>query len=497
MSSYRFRALLLALALAAFPLLAAEPPATEPPASEPPASEPPASELPASEPTASEPTAAESASQSPNAKPAGALPLVWHLVARDAVHPMLADFLAKTLTAADVQGVDLLVLELDTPGGSLAATRQMAESMMGARTPVLVHVAPAGGQAASAGFFLLMAGDFATMAPGTNTGAAHPVGGGGEDIEGHMGEKVEQDSLALIRSLAGRHGRNVDLAQEAVAKSRSFTAEEALEGKLIDFVEADLTKIFAGLDGRTIDKQGSGPRTLRVAGARVEEKAMNWMERILAVVAHPQIAGILLAIGMLGIVAEVYNPGLVFPGMIGAICLLVGFAALSVLPFDKAGIALLVVALGLFIAEAITPTFGVLALGGTVALVFGLLMTFKDFTPRTFVVDAWPILVVALMILALSWLSVWKTLKINRQKPATGAEAMIGREAEVLEALIPAGKVWFDGEFWSAELEPGEQSVEVGGTVEISQVDGLKLKVRNRTGNQPASNQPASNPYSS
>lgn len=407
---------------------------------------------------------------------------VLRVVARDAVHPMLADFLGKTLAEADQTGAALVVLELDTPGGSLPATRRLAEVMLGAKTPVLVHVAPAGGQAASAGFFLLMAADFASMAPGTNTGAAHPVGGGGKDIEGHMGEKVEQDSLALIRSLAGQHGRNVELAQEAVAKSRSFTAEEALEGKLIDLVESDLKKVLAALDGKTYQKVGGEPRKLEVAVARIEDRSMNWMERILSVVAHPEIAALLLALGMLGLIAEVYHPGLVFPGMLGAICLLIGFAALSVLPFDKAGIALLVLALGLFVAEALTPTFGVLALGGTVALVFGLIMTFKDSntTPRAFVMESWPVLLIAGMTLGVSLLSAWRTVQMNRRKPVTGAESMIGGEAVAETALAPEGKVFAEGTLWTAQLAPGEVSVAAGTPLEIVEMVGLRLVVRGK-----------------
>ena len=412
------------------------------------------------------------------ALPATAEPVVLRVVARDAVHPMLAEFLAKTLAEADQQGAALLVLELDTPGGSLPATRRMAEAMLGARTPVLVHVAPAGGQAASAGFFLLMAADFATMAPGTNTGAAHPVGGGGQDIEGHLGEKVEQDSLALIRSLAGAHRRNVELAQEAVAKSRSFTAEEALDGKLIDLVEADLAKVLSRLDGLPFSKEGSSEQRLAVAGARIEERQMNRVERVLAFFAHPEIAALLLALGMLGLIAEVSHPGLVFPGMIGAICLLVGFAALSVLPFDKAGIALLVVALGLFVAEAITPTFGVLALGGSIALVFGLMMTFKDGV-KQIGVDLWPVGLVVALCLGVSWLGAVKTLKLRRQQPVTGAEAMVGQIAEARTPLAPAGKVFVDGALWSAVLLPGEAPVPSGAKVEIAGIDGLSLSVRN------------------
>lgn len=405
-------------------------------------------------------------------------PLVYRVVARDAVHPMLTEFFAKTLAEAEQADAALVVLELDTPGGSLPATRRLAEVMLGAKIPVLVHVAPAGGQAASAGFFLLMAADFASMSPGTNTGAAHPVGGGGKDIEGHMGEKVEQDALALIRSLAGRHGRNVELAQEAVAKSRSFTAEEALEGKLIDLVESDLAKVLVALDGKTFEKVGGETRQLKVAGAHIEDRSMNWMERILAVVAHPEIAALLLALGMLGLIAEVYHPGLVFPGMLGAICLLVGFAAMSVLPFDKAGVALVVLALGLFVAEAFTPSFGVLALGGTVALVFGLMMTFKDTTPRAFIVEAWPVLLVAGLTLGVALLGAWRTVQLSRRKPVTGVESMIGTEAVAESGLSPEGKVFAEGTLWSAELVPGEAPVAPGAPVEIVAMVGLRLVVR-------------------
>ena len=271
------------------------------------------------------------ATQSGPPDPPGPAIAVVHLRLRSILQPVAQQFLVEALADADRAGAALLVVELDTPGGLLSSTREISTAMLGAATPVVVYVAPSGAQAASAGFFLLMAADFAAMAPGTNTGAAHQVGGQGETIEGVMGEKVEQDAAATIRALAGRHGRNVALAEEAVVESRSFTDQEALAQGLVDVVASDVAQLLLALEGRTWEKAGR-KGTLALSGARISEVEMSPLKRMLAAIVHPNIAYLLMSIGFLGIYFELAHPGAVLPGVVGAIALVLGLYALSVLP---------------------------------------------------------------------------------------------------------------------------------------------------------------------
>ena len=399
---------------------------------------------------------------------------VVHIRVDSAIHPVVAEFVAASLAAADEMRAAALVIELNTPGGLLESTREISKAMLGARTPVVVFVGPSGARAASAGFFLLMSADVAAMAPGTNTGAAHPVGGQGENIEGDMGEKVEQDAAAQIRSLARRHGRNVEAAQSAVVESKSFTAEEALELGLIDLVAADLADLLAGIDGREVTKLGEETVTLATAKAPVVERRMPALQRFLAAVSHPHIAGILMFLGVLGLYMELSNPGAILPGIVGAICLILGFYALSILPINYAGVALVVLALILFIVETQVPSFGLLTTGGAVALILGSVMLFKDVDP-VFSVDLRLITGAALSIVVVVALLTAKAIRVRRGKVTTGREGLVGEHGVARGDLAPAGMVFVHGELWSAEAET---PVAVGSKVEVVAVEGMKLRVR-------------------
>ncbi|MGB5515139.1 MAG: ATP-dependent Clp protease proteolytic subunit, partial [Thermoanaerobaculia bacterium] len=243
------------------------------------------------------------------------------------IHPVAEEFIVDSLARADDLGAEAFVLELSTPGGLLTSTRNIFTAMLEAETPVVVFVSPRGSQAASAGFFLLMAADVAAMAPGTNTGAAHPVGGQGEEIEGPMGEKVEKDAAATIRSLATRSGRNAELAEEAVLESRSFTADEALESGLVDILAANLQELLQELDGTEVSREGRDTVVLQTASARVERLEMSGFQKFLSTIAHPNIAYILMTLGGLGLYFELSNPGAVLPGVVGGICLILAFFA--------------------------------------------------------------------------------------------------------------------------------------------------------------------------
>lgn len=411
------------------------------------------------------------------AQPAGQKPLPPGLVMRArvkaAVHPISAELIVDAVRDADAARASVLIIELDTPGGLVTSTRDISSAILGAQTPVVVYVSPAGAQAASAGFFILMSADIAAMAPGTNTGAAHPVGAGGEDITGNMAKKVEEDSAANIRALARRNGRNVELAQAAVIDSRSYTADEALEGKLIDLIAPTFDKLVEALDGRTV-KRGDDLVTLRTKGAAVQEVEMSAMRRILSVIADPNIAFILLSLGGLGLYFELMNPGAILPGVVGGICLILAFFALSVLPVSYAGLALLFLALILYIAEIKIVSHGVLAIGGTVALVLGALMLFKTPEPAMRVSME---VIVSLALFSLATVGFLTFMAIrSRQVPVrTGREGLLHEIGTARSPIAPRGKVFVHGEIWDAV---SDEPVPAGEPVEVVAVRNMTLAVR-------------------
>ncbi len=425
------------------------------------------------------PTAPTTAAAATNVSPP---PEVVHLRLQSILQPVAKQFLVEALADADRSGAALLVIELDTPGGLLSSTREISTAMLGAATPVAVFVGPSGAQAASAGFFLLMAADFAAMAPGTNTGAAHPVGGQGETIEGVMGQKVEQDAAANIRALAGRHGRNVALAEEAVVKSRSFTDQEALSLGLVDVVAADVPELLRALDGRACDKLGVSGATgasgaagrLRLAGARIVEVEMPRLQRLLAALVHPNIAYLLMTIGFLGIYFELAHPGAVLPGVVGAIALVLGLYALSVLPVNFAGVGLIVLALVFFVAEIKVTSYGLLAVGGIIALVLGSLLLFRDLDPALRLSRGLIGTTAVVAALVVGFLAVLAA-RAQRSPVNAGNAGLVGEVGRAIGELDPAGRVFVHGEIWNADAEApvrADQSVRVVG------VEGLRLKVR-------------------
>lgn len=404
------------------------------------------------------------------------------LEADSIVHAVLADYLVEALAEADEAGAGAVVIQLSTPGGDLEATRKISRAILGSATPVVVWVAPSGAQAASAGFFILMAADVAAMAPGTNTGAAHPVGAGGEDIEGTMGEKVEQDSAATIRSLAARRGRDLAAAEAAVVESRSYTADEALELGLVDLAAPSLPALLAGIDGREVEKAG---RTVRLAtrDAAVREVEMPALKRVLSALAHPNIAMILLSLGVMGLYFEFQNPGAVLPGVLGAIFLILAFFGLSVLPVNYAGVALVMLAVVFFIAEIKVPSYGLLTVGGAVALVLGGMMLFDSPDPALEVSRSVLAGVAASGLLA-GGLVATLVVRSRRLRVQTGSEGMIGEVGRVFADLVAAagapaggevrGKVFIRGEIWNAV---SDRPLGRDAPVRVLAVEGLTLRV--------------------
>ncbi len=398
---------------------------------------------------------------------------VLHIAVDSIIHKGTTEFIGEALKQADETGATVFVLELSTPGGMLDQTREISTLMLNAETPVVVYVSPSGAQAASAGFFLLMSGDIAAMAPGTNTGAAHPVGGDGGDIEGAMGEKVEQDASAQIRSLAKRNGRNVELAESAVLESRSFTAEEALESELIDVIAEDVEDLLAQIDGRTV-RAGENEIVLATADATVETIEMTGFQRFLSALAHPNIAAILMSLGFLGLYFEFQSPGAVLPGVVGAICLVLAFMALSVLPVNYAGILLLLLGGVFLIAEIKVVSFGLLTVAGVVSLVLGYVLLFKSADPAVRV--SWNV-IGALVVAVVAVMSVLLTLAIRtfRSPVKTGREGLLQEKGVARTDIAPTGKVFIHGEIWNALAET---EIAAGTSIRVVAIDdGMTIRV--------------------
>lgn len=389
------------------------------------------------------------------------------------IHPVSAELILDAIHEADESGAAAVVLEISTPGGLMTSTRDITTAILGARTPVVVWVAPDGAQNASAGFYILIASDVAAMAPNSNTGAAHPVGGQGEDIPGTLGTKVEQDAAANIRALASRTGRNVQLAEAAVVQSRSFTAREALQGKLIELIAPTLPELLRGLDGRKVRK-GTQVITLRTAGAAVREVELPSPRKLLAWVADPNIAYILLVLGGLGLYFELMNPGAILPGVVGGICLILAFFALSVLPVNVAGLALILLSLLFFIAEIKVVSHGLLGIGGIISLVLGSLMLFK--TADSVLRVSLPIIAsLVVFTVAVVGFLVMIALRARRSPVTTGREGLLNERGTARTPLDPRGKVFVHGELWDAVAS---EPVAAGELVAIVAVQNLTLEVR-------------------
>ena len=422
--------------------------------------------------------AAGSSSPTPSASPSPKTVLVARV--DTPIQPAAANYLKKVLRSAEQEQVALVVVGLSTPGGLLTSTREMTSAMLQSKVPVVTYVSPSGSQAASAGFFLLLAGDVAAMAPGTNTGAAHPVGGEGQDLPKTINEKAEQDARAMIRSLARQRGRNVEKAESAVTSSVSFTETEAKEAGLIEVIARDVPDLVAQLEGRKITRVGGAVEVLALRGARVENREMSRVEKLIGVVSHPNVAYVLFLLGLLGLYFELSSPGAVLPGVVGGIALLLALYAFSVLPVNLAGLALIVFALLLFIAEVKVASHGILAIGGAVSLIAGSLLLFSGRGEETiYRIDLSLILPGLILTLGIVGLLTWKTLELRMRPARTGLEGMVGEEARVVEDFggPGRGKVLVHGEYWDAE---GPSGLAAGETVRVAQVDGVRVRVERR-----------------
>lgn len=410
-------------------------------------------------------------------------PVIVTLELKGVVTPVQADYLERGFKAAEDNDASLIVIQMDTPGGLDDAMRDIIQLIQNSAVPVAVYVIP-GGRAASAGFFITISADIAAMAPNTSIGAATPValGQGGEtELSDELKAKLLNDSIAYARSLAEARGRNAEWAELAVREGASVSAGQALSLNVVDIVPLSLDGLLTGIDGTDVTRPDGSTVTLYTSEAEFYPVDMSFMEGLLLALSDPNIAYILLSLAILGITVEIFNPGLIFPGVLGGVCALMAFYSLGVLPVNYAGILLMVLAIALFIAEALTPTFGILTAGGIVSFAAGSLILFKG--GPLFSVNPWLIAIILILITAFLIFVIQRVVAAHRNRTNTGSEDLIGRRVPVRTPLAPKGTVFYEGEIWKAVLDEGR--AEPGETVIITGSEGLTLHVTkiNKGGN--------------
>jgi membrane-bound serine protease (ClpP class) len=446
--------------------------------------------------------------------------VVAHIVVDGPISPVSADYIQKQVEKAEDEGLDLVILQLDTPGGLMTSTRQIVKVLLGSEVPIAVHVAPPGARAASAGVFITMSAHVAAMAPGTNIGAAHPVNiGGGNPLspkketpeegdkdkteegkrgEGEeesdsepgtrnaepeseapatddadvMGQKVLNDTVAFARSIAEKQGRNADWAERAVRESVSVTETKALELNVIDIIAEDVDDLLAAMDGMSVKVSGEEV-VLAVAGGEVVERPMGWRHRVLGALSDPNVAYILMMLGIYGLFFELANPGVVLPGVLGGIFLILAFFSFQVLPINYAGFLLILVAVILFILEVKVVSYGMLSVGGIASLFLGSIMLFDTAEPY-YKLSLTLVAGVTAFTALFFVVGLGVAIRIQRKRPTTGAEGLVGETGIVTATLAPEGTVKVRGEIWKAV---SDGNIETGGKVRVKAVKGMVVKV--------------------
>jgi len=407
----------------------------------------------------------------PNAPPG----TIHVLTADGTVNPVMQRYIDRGIDAAEEKEAGGVVIRLDTPGGLVTSTDKIDQRIINATVPVITYVWPQGGQAASAGTFIAYASHLAAMAPGTVIGSATPIDASGGDIQGDLGNKVKENAAAKIREYADLHGRNAEWGESAVLEGKSATAAEALDLNVINFVADDLDGLLAAIDGQAVSLASGEEVTLRTGESTVVYNDTNFIEDFLDIIADPNIAFLLLSLGSLAIFIELAHPGAIFPGVFGVISLLLGFFALSVLPFNWAGVALILFAFILFGLELFVVSHGILGIGGAVALVLGGLILTSD-NPPEFQVSRWLVFSLAAALAVFCIFIAINVVRARRMPAPVGVETMVGRRAIARSALAPTGFVMMDGEYWAAEAEEG--GIEAGTSVIVTRIKGLRLTVR-------------------
>jgi membrane-bound serine protease (ClpP class) len=388
------------------------------------------------------------------------------------INPVIAEFIEKNLDNANKGDVRAVIIQLDTPGGLDLSMRTIVKAIMNSGVPVVVYVSPTGARAASAGVFITMAADIAAMAPGTNIGAAHPVALGDKKIDSDMAKKIENDAVAYIKGIAQKRGRNTVWAEEAVRKSVAIPAEEALNKKVIDLIAKDLNELIEKIDGREVETS-RGKFRLITKGAEIYNVKMGFRYRILDTLSNPNIAYILMMLGLAGLYFELAHPGAIFPGVIGALCLILAFYSFQTLPVNYAGVLLILMGIVMFILEMKVASFGLLTLGGIISMLLGSIMLFESPSPLFRV--SWSVLITTMVIVSL-FFAVVATLAFKAwlRKPSVGAKGLLGEIGEAKTRIDPKGKVFVHGEIWNAW---SDVVIEEGEKVRVVEVSGLVLKV--------------------
>lgn len=392
------------------------------------------------------------------------------------VTPIMLSFIDRAVAEAEARNAEALIIRLNTPGGSVDITQRIIQTIIGSEVPVVVYIWPPGGYAASAGTFITLAGHAAAMAPNTSIGAASPISGMGQEIDEVTRSKLENMLVAEVKGLAERRGEQaLDWAEQAITEAKAATANEALELGVVDFVTKDLDDLLAQLDGFTVEVSGEKV-TLATQGASLEFLEATLLEEILTILTSPTIALLLISLGGLALVYEIINPGGYIGGVIGVIMLLTGFYALGQLPVNFAGLALIILAFGLFIAELFTPTFGLLTAGGLIAFILGAMILFNT-SEFAYQIPLPSIIGIALTLAAIFGLGLRKAMQSMRLQPVTGQEGLVGAVGTVKTTLDPQGVVLVWGERWQASSDDG-QPISSGQQVKVVEIKGFQLKVR-------------------
>jgi len=404
---------------------------------------------------------------------------VHRIIIEGVINPAATSYIKKSVDRAETERVELLIIELDTPGGLMDSMHDIVKAIQNSTVPVAVYVAPGGSRAGSAGVFITYAAHIAAMAPSTNIGSAHPVfSGQGQPTDTSMTEtmmeKVTNDAVAKIRSVADKRGRNADWAEKAIRESANITETEALNLHVIDYIAPDADSLLTLLDGKVIHLDNGEIRTLKTKGAKTITYEMDWREKLLDIITNPNVAYILLMLGIYGLLLEFYNPGSILPGVIGGISLILGLYSMQTLPVNYAGLLLIIFAVILFLLEIKVPSFGLLTIGGVTSLVLGTIMLFDSSLP--FLRVSWQVLISVTGFTVLFFVyAIGMALRAQQKQPATGAEGIIGEEGIVLKTIEPRGMIIIHGEYWQAE---SETRIEKGRKVKVFAFDNKQLVLK-------------------
>ncbi len=408
--------------------------------------------------------------------------LVHRIVIDGVINPVAAEYVEQGVFRAEIDNAQALLIQMDTPGGLMASMHDIMKTIQNARVPVIVYVAPSGARAASAGMFITYSAHIAAMAPATNIGSAHPVFGGnmpgGAQMDSLSGsvllEKVTNDAIAKIKAVAVNRNRNAEWAEKAIRESANITADEALKRHVIDYIAATTEDLLKKIDGREVKLDDNSRHTLQTADAEVITFEMTWRQRLLDALVNPNVAYILMMIGTMGIMFELYNPGSILPGVVGGIALIIGFFALNTLPVDYAGLALILFAVILFILEIKVTSYGILSIGGIIAFITGSIMLINSPIPELRI--SWStIFFMAFLMAGFFLFIIGLAVKAQKRKPLTGMEGMIGKIGRVSLPLRPEGTILVQGEYWRARAE--NPPVKKGAKVRVIGVDNDQLQL--------------------